>query len=109
MNLIKNSKITIEGMNLIEKVFRSDISYLKSKTTRRKLIPVLNNIVDIPLKLLRVNKKVKISLDSLQLNGSHFISNIFYIIFDRMTQYIQNTRAPALIESFNNIHDFCQE
>jgi hypothetical protein len=35
MNLIKNSKIMLEDMDLIEKAFGPDISLLKGKTARK--------------------------------------------------------------------------
>jgi hypothetical protein len=63
-----NSKIPSEDMDLIEKVFSSNISLLKSKTARKRLIPIFSSIIDIPTALLRLNEEVEISLDSLQVN-----------------------------------------
>ena len=84
MNLIKNSEITTEDVNLAEKVFSPDIGSLKSKTTRKRPIPMFSNVIDIPTELLRVNEEVEISLDGLCINRLYFISNISHNIFYRM-------------------------
>ena len=84
INLIKNSKIISEDMDLVEKAFGSDISSLKGETTRKRLIPMSSSVTDIPTKLLRVNEKVEILLDSLQVNGLQFILSIAHNIFCRI-------------------------
>ena len=68
MNLIKNSEITLEDVDLAEKTFGPNISLLKGKTTRKRPIPVFSSVIDIPTELLRMNEEVEISLDSLQVN-----------------------------------------
>ena len=73
-----------ENIDFAEKVFGSDIGSLKSKTMRKRPIPMLSSIIDIPTKLLRVNKEVEILLDGLQVNGLQFISSIFYDSFYRI-------------------------
>ena len=88
MNLTKNSKITIEDLNLTEKAFDLNIGSSKSKTMRRRLISVFSNIEVISTKLLRVNKEVEILLVGLYMNRLYFISSISYDIFHRIAQFM---------------------
>ena len=68
MNLIKSSEIILEDTNLAKKAFSLNMSSSKSKTARKRLIPIFSSIIDIPTALLRLNEEVEISLDSLQVN-----------------------------------------
>ena len=53
-----NGCINSLDIDLIEKVLSSNISSLKCKTTRRRLIPIFSSITDIPTELLRANEEV---------------------------------------------------
>ena len=55
-------------MDLTEKTFGPDISLLKGKPTRKQLILIFSNAIDIPTELLRVNKEVEVSQNDLQVN-----------------------------------------
>ena len=68
MDLISNSEIILEDTELAKKAFGPDISFLKSKTTRKRLISMLSSTIDIPTELLSANKEVEILLNSLQVN-----------------------------------------
>ena len=46
MNLIKDSEITSEDVNLAEKVFGLDIGALKGKTTRTTSPPVKSQVIE---------------------------------------------------------------
>jgi len=63
-----NSEIILEDTELAKKAFGPDISSLKSKTTRKRLISMLSSTIDIPTELLSANKEVEILLNSLQVN-----------------------------------------
>jgi len=49
-----------ENADLVEKVLSPDTSSSKDETTRRRPIPMLSSIIDIPTKLLKANKEVEI-------------------------------------------------
>ena len=46
-NLIKNCPITIDDINLAEKIFGKDIPAIKGKTTRHTLKAVVTNIIEV--------------------------------------------------------------
>ena len=47
INLIKNNKVTVDGVNLSTKVYDPDVGEIKEKTTRMRPTSVLSNIVEI--------------------------------------------------------------
>ena len=54
MNLIKNAKITTEGISLVEKAYGPDVGAIKAKTTRTSPMPAFRNIIEIPVELLYI-------------------------------------------------------
>ena len=53
VNAIENNLVTIDDINIAEKVFGKDISSLKGKTTRTRPTPVINDYIKIPRKLTK--------------------------------------------------------
>lgn len=68
MNLIHINKLTNEDINLTERIFSLDVGSKKGETTRTKPKPVVNNIIEIPKEILRINYNIVISIDILNIN-----------------------------------------
>ena len=69
MNLIHNNKVTTEDVTLALKTLGPDVATIKGKTTRRKPLPVVDNIIEIPDELLNIHREVELSVDGLTVNG----------------------------------------
>ena len=69
MNLIRNNKVTTEDVTLALKTLGPDVATIKGKTTRRKPLPVVDNIIEIPDELLNIHREVELSVDGLTVNG----------------------------------------
>jgi hypothetical protein len=48
MNAIKNCPVTTEDVNIAEKIFGTNMSSLRGKSTRRKSTPVREDSIEIP-------------------------------------------------------------
>lgn len=68
MNLIHINKLTNEDINLTERIFSLDVGSKKGETTRTKPKPVVNNIIEIPKEILRINYNIVVSIDILNIN-----------------------------------------
>ena len=68
MNLIHINKLTNEDINLTERIFSLDVGSKKGETTRTKPKPVVNNIIEIPKEILRINYNIVVSIDILKIN-----------------------------------------
>ena len=67
--MIKNLIITEEDMDLAQAIFRPDISYVKWKATRRKPVPLVSNMIQIPNKLKSKHQGIQLYMDTMYVNG----------------------------------------
>ena len=103
MNLIRNNKVTIEDVNLALKTLGPVVATIKGKTTRRKPLPVVDNIIEIPDELLNIHREVELSVDGLTVNGLKFFTTISHDIFCRTAQYVPSTHAVNYQECMDDI------
>jgi hypothetical protein len=82
MNLITNNPITQEDIAIAEQVFRTLISSLKGKTTRKTPSPIVNNYIKIPEKLYTKQENIVLCINGIKVNGLTFLTtiskNIYY-------------------------------
>ena len=52
MNIIKNCPVTVEDINIADKIIGTDVSSLKGKSTRQKPKPVRKDLIRIPKELI---------------------------------------------------------
>ena len=93
MNLIKDSEVTTEDINLAEKAFGPDVGALKGKTTQKRTTPVFSNAIEIPTELLSINKEITLSIDGLSVNGLKFLTTISHDIQYRTAQYVIESKS----------------
>ncbi len=89
MNTIKNNPVTTEDINITEKMFRPDISFLKGKTTCCKLVPVVKHYIEIPWELIGAQHSVTLCLDGMNINGIPSLTTISKNILYFMAQYVE--------------------
>jgi hypothetical protein len=103
MNLIRNNKVTTKDVNLAVKAFGPDVGNIKGKATRRRPTPVLNNMIEIPDKLLEVQRDVVMSMDGMTVNSLKFLTMISHEIFYRTAQYVQTNTAAVYEKALDEV------
>ncbi len=68
MNAINNCPVTINTVDLAEKIYGKDVASIKGKTTRRKPTPVMNDIVEIPQELMDAQWEVDLCFNIMYVN-----------------------------------------
>jgi hypothetical protein len=66
MNTINNNPVTTNDIKIAEKMFGPDIGTLNGKTTRHKLLPVVNDYIEM----------VILCMDEMKVNGQSFLTTI---------------------------------
>jgi hypothetical protein len=68
MNAIQNCPVTVEDVNISEKIFGPDMSSLKGKSTRRKTKPVKNDLIEIPKEIITKHHDIDFCMDAMYVN-----------------------------------------
>jgi hypothetical protein len=63
INVIQNCPVTVEDVNISEKIFGPDMSSLKGKSTRRKPKPVRSDLIEIPKEIITKHKDIDLCVD----------------------------------------------
>ena len=103
MNLITSNLIMQEDIAITEQVFEPDISSLKGKTTRKTLIPVVNNYIKIPQELFTKQDKIILCIYEIKVNGLTFLTTISKNIFYRTAQFIDKKTVSNYTEALREI------
>jgi hypothetical protein len=64
-NAVNNNPVTTHDVEMAEKIFGPDISALKGKTIRKKPIPVVDDVIDIPRELIASQCAIRLCVDKM--------------------------------------------
>ena len=110
-NLIKNTTVTCEDVDLAQMIYGKDIATVKGKMTRINSSKLIHDKIYIPPKLIEHNKNVHLSIDVISINGLLFMTSISHDIFYRSAQFVPNKQPKhyqqclvQLLELYKNAH-----
>ncbi|KAG7364548.1 reverse transcriptase RNA-dependent DNA polymerase [Nitzschia inconspicua] len=92
MNSIKDCPVTVDDINLAEKIYGPDVATIKGKATRTRPIPVVNDIIEIPKELIAAQHDVEMSIDTLFVNSMPFLATISHNIKYRTCNFVPSRR-----------------
>ena len=103
-NQIKNCPVTKADFKVARHVYGHDISTLKGKNTRRKPIPVVQEVVDIP-KELSAHRDVTLALDIVKVNNIPFLTTISLNLQYRTCQRIipKKTKEASFYNAIDRV------
>jgi hypothetical protein len=76
MNIIQNCPVTVEDVNIADKIFGPDMSSLKGKSTRRKPKPVRKDLIEIPKEIITKHHDVELCMDTMYVNECGMLTAI---------------------------------
>jgi hypothetical protein len=102
-NIIKNCPVTPEDVNIAEKIFGGNIGVMKGKTTRRRPVPVKDDLVEIPPELLDQHGDLTYCIDIMYVNGMPMMTGIDKSIQFRGLVPMDSRLAPELYRALDII------
>jgi hypothetical protein len=76
MNVIQNCPVTVEDVNISEKIFGPDMSSLKGKSTRCKPKPVRSDLIEIPKEIITKHHDIDLCMDAMDVNECGMLTAI---------------------------------
>ena len=76
MNVIQNCPVTVDDVNMAEKIFGPDKSSLKGKSTRKKPTVVKHDLVEIPKEVRIKHKELDLCMDTMFVNECGMLTAI---------------------------------
>jgi len=91
-NLLRNCPMTTKDVNLAEETFGPDISTLKGRSTRPSPTTVVDDLIEIPEELKKMNQYIDLAIDIILINRVILLTSI-----DRSVKY----RTVVPLDSHN--------
>ena len=105
--IIKNCPVTIQDVNIAEKIFGPDVGTLKGKTTRRNINKVVkDDLVEIPPELLTQHDDLTLCFDIMYVNGIPIMTSIDKTVRYRSAVPLKGRKAPELYRGLDVIYRF---
>ena len=108
MNLIKDNKIMHEDIDLAETIYKKSIGEVKGKTTRTNTKYQKNKSIEILDELIYKNRDIELSIDTMYVNGSMFLTSISHNIYYCTAQYLPSRKTINYINNLKEIMNISQ-
>ena len=106
MNLVKDNQVTIEDIDLAQKLFGPDVGAIKGKTTRKKIQTQEKSNNTILQELIDKNIYVDLSIDIITINGVMFLTSTSHELFYRISLAIPDKASQTLAKHIKHIKKF---
>jgi hypothetical protein len=98
MNVFQNCPVTVEDVNISEKIFGPDISSLKGKSARRKPKPVRSDLIEIPKEIITKHRDIDLCMDAMDVNECGMLT-----VIDRTIKF----RSLVPMNTKQHIEHYC--
>ena len=105
-NHIKNCPLTVQDVEVAQKVWRKKISALKGKTTRKNPNVVARDQVKIPVGLIKLHEEVILTCDILFVDKIPFFLTLSQKIYFTSVNNLANHTVPEIFKAFKEVYKY---
>ena len=108
MNVIKNCPVTSDHVDIAEKIFGTDVATLKGKTAKKQTPKVLEDTVDVPEELYKLNDQLELYMpliDQCKHNEQTYGAprhngRVGVPIIDKLQRLVASGTQPSLVSGY---------
>ena len=101
-NKIKDCPVTVEDVNISEKIYGPDMYAIKGKSTRPKPPVVVNDYVEIPKELIDAHKNVEVCADIMFIDGVPFLNTVTKNTKIIINHYLEDRSKETLVKKLQS-------
>jgi hypothetical protein len=98
--------VTVQDIDVAQKIWGKNIAALKGKTTRSKSIPVARDYVKVPMELMKLHKEVFLTTDIFFVNKIPFFLTLNRKICFTSVNHLADRTVPRIFKAFKEMHQF---
>jgi hypothetical protein len=106
-NQIRNLPVTLEDVNLAEKMFGPYNGALKGKTTRQKPALVVWDYIEVPKELIMNHNNATLCIDGIKSNGLHFMTTVSRDIMYCTAEWVPAQTSQAYRSVLDKVFPIC--
>jgi hypothetical protein len=105
-NQIKNCPVTVQDIDVAQKIWGKNIAALKGKTTRRKSIPVARDYVKVPMELMKLHKEVFLTTYIFFVKNVPFFLTLSCKICFTEVNHLADRMVPQIFKAFKEMYQY---
>jgi hypothetical protein len=105
-NQIKDCPVTVQDIDVAQKIWGKNIAALKGKTTRSKSIPVARDYVKVPMEPMKLHKEVFLTTDILFVNKIPFFLTLSRKISFIAVNHLADCTVPQIFKAFKEMYQY---
>jgi hypothetical protein len=105
-NQIKDCPVTVQYVDVAQKIWGKNIAVLKGKTTRSKSIPVARDYVKVPMELMKLHKEAFLKKDIFFVNKMSFFLTLSRKICFTAVNNLADRTVPQIFKAFKAMYHY---
>ena len=101
---IKEFPVTVQDIDVTIAIWGKDIFAIKGKTTRKKKIPVTEDLIQVPKELINIHRDIFMTADIFFVNAIPFFLTLSIKICFTMVHHIADRKAKTIYNAFNEVY-----
>jgi hypothetical protein len=103
---IKDCPVTVQDIDVAQKILGNNIAALKGKTTRSKSIPVARDYVKVPMELMKLHKEGFLTTDIFFINNIPFLLMTSRKICAMAVNHLAERTVPQIFKAFKEMYQY---
>ena len=90
-------------------IWGKSVTYFKGKTTRKKHIPMADDLVQVPEEMVKLHRDIYLAEDLLFVNSIPLFINLSRKICFTSVNHLPHMKLDTILKDFKDIYSYCMK